>query len=431
MTTAKTLAAKAVSEVMMRRRVETETGEGRDLYDWRATAREKQIEPEGDWRIWLIRTGRRWGKTRTGAEWVREQVELRGRRHIALVSDTAADVRDIMIEGPKSGILAISPPRDRPHYEPSKRRLTWPNGAFATAYSAEDPEQLRGPGHDAAWADEVAKWKHQREAFDNLTMTLSEEGGRCLITTTPRPTPLIKELSKREDVVVTLGHMRENAANIDARFLADLEARYEGTRKGRQELAGELLEDVEGALWTLALIEEGRLREAPDLERVVVAIDPSGSDDEGASEQGIVSAGRALCSCQGEPEAHFFILRDDSGHYTPNQWGAKAIRAYHLLEADRILAEANFGGQMVENTIRTIDKSVSYKAVTASRGKLIRAEPIAALSEQGKVHFVGSFPDLEDQLCNWVPGMKSPDRLDAYVWALTELNPIGRRWRAV
>ena len=241
----------------------------RDLrYDWRSIARDKQVEPPGDWRVWLIRTGRRWGKTRTGAEWVREQIELRGRRHIALVSDTAADVRDIMIEGPKSGLLAISPPWNRPHYEPSKRRLTWPNGAFATAYSAEDPEQLRGPGHDAAWADEVGKWRRQRESWDNLMMTLSEEGGRCIVTTTPRPTPLIKALSKDPDVVTTLGHMRENAANIDPVYLAKMEAAYEGTRLGRQELAGELLEDVEGALWSLARIDELRVDVAPDLERV-------------------------------------------------------------------------------------------------------------------------------------------------------------------
>lgn len=412
-----------------------------ERYNWRAHARAKQIEPEGDWRIWLIRTGRRWGKTRSGAEWVREQVEIHGRRHIALVSDTATDVRHIMVEGPKSGILAISPPWNRPHYEPSKRRLTWPNGAVATTYSAEDPDQLRGPGHDAAWADELAKWTRQREAWDNLEMTLSEEGGRCVVTTTPRPTPVVKELSKREDVVLTLGHMRENAANIDPVYLANLEARHEGTRLGRQELAGELLEDVEGALWHLICdgwpcskpgghIEPLRVKKAPDLERVVIAIDPSGSDDEGASEQGIVSVGRAFCDCKSKgngagPERHFFVLADNSGHYTPDGWGRRAVYAYRALAADRIVAEANFGGQMVESTIRTIDQAVSYKGVTASRGKLIRAEPVAALSEQGKVHFVGAFPELEDQLCNWVPGQKSPDRLDAYVWGITELDDAG------
>lgn len=402
-------------------------------YVWRNHARPKQIAPEGDWRIWLLRTGRRWGKTLTGAQWVREQIEVHGARHIALVSDTSADVRDIMIEGPKSGLLAICPPWNRPHYEPSKRRLTWPNGAFCTSYSAEDPEQLRGPGHDAAWADEMAKWKHQRETWDNLRMTLSEGQGRCVITTTPRPTPLIRELSKRPDVVMTLGHTSENADNLDPVYLQELEEAYGGTRLGRQELAGELLEDVVGALWKQSDIDEKRITEdaLPDLERIVVAVDPSGSDDENASLQGIVSVGRAMCGCKGTEETHFFVLRDDSGHYTPNDWGGRAVYAYHTLNADRIVAEANFGGQMVENTIKTIDRSVAYKAVTASRGKQVRAEPVAALSEQGKVHFVGSFAKLEDQLTTWVPGQKSPDRLDAFVWALTELSPRKKLWAAV
>ncbi len=388
-------------------------------------ARPKQRPPDGKWFVWLLRTGRRWGKTKTGAEWVREQVENGGRRRGALVSDTAADVRDIMIEG-EAGILATSPPWFRPHYEPSKRRLTWPNGAVATTYSAEDPEQLRGGGHDFAWADELAKWHHQREAWDNLVITLSSGlDPRCIVTTTPRPTPLVKELSKHdgEDVVMTLGHTMENIDNLAPTVRQEVIDRYEGTRLGRQELAGEILEDVEGALWRLAQIDAHRIDKAPDLDRVVVAIDPSGSSEESASEQGIVVAGAALCACNGNgtSEKHGFALADLSGHYTPEGWARRAIAGLDAHKADRIIGEANFGGQMVEATLRAIDRSVPYKAVHASRGKQVRAEPIAALGEQGKIHHVGTLSLLEDQLTNWVPGERSPDRLDAYVWAFTEL----------
>ena len=413
-------------------------------YDWRNLggcedddchyhAREKQLAPGGDWLVWLLRTGRQWGKTRTGAEWVREQIEDKGRRHIALVSDTAADCRHVMIEHPKSGILAVSKPDFRPYYEPSKRRVTWPNGAIATTYSAEDPEQLRGPQHDASWCDEVAKWKRQRETWDNLMfgLTLGDDP-RCIVTTTPRPTKLIIELSKLEDVHLTLGHTYENLSNLASSVREAVFARYEGTRLGRQELAGELLEDAEDALWRRSWIEDLRVDEAPELFRVVVALDPSGSSDEDADEQGIIVAGVGICRCRGEAQRHGFVTRDLSGHYTPNGWARRAVAAYKHDKADRILAETNFGGEMVEATLRSVDKQIAYRAVHASRGKQVRAEPIAALYEpkQQRVHHVGTFPELEDELCTWVPGEgQSPNRLDALVWALTDLLPNRPEWQ--
>lgn len=388
-------------------------------------ARDKQRPPTGRWFVWLLRTGRRWGKTRTGAEWVRDQVETHGKQFGALVSDTAADVRDVMIEG-ESGILATSPPWFRPVYEPSKRRVTWPNGAIATTYSAEDPEQLRGGGHDFAWADELAKWRRQRQAWDNLMMTLTYgPDPRCIVTTTPRPTPLIKELSTREDVRLTLGHTLENIDNLSPTARSEIIEQYEGTTLGMQELAGDIIEEAEGALWRRAQIEELRVSPdaVPDLERIVIAIDPSGSSDEGASEQGIVTAGRGLCACVGEPAVHGFLLSDASGRYSPEGWARRAIADYVEFEGDVILGEANFGGEMVEATLRAVDPVVPYKAVHASRGKQVRAQPIAALSEQGRIHHAGVFPALEDQLATWVPGDTSPDRLDAYVWAFTDLFP--------
>lgn len=285
---------------------------------------DKQLAPEGNWRVWLLRTGRRWGKTRTGAEWVREQVEQRGRRYIALVSDNAADVRDVMIEGPRSGILAISPPWFRPLYEPSKRRLTWPNGAMAKAYSADDPEQLRGPGHDAAWADELGKWRQQRETFDNLMLTLSEGDGQCVITTTPRPTPLIKELSRRPDVMLTVGHTRENSDNLSTDYLKDIEQRYEGTRVGRQELAGEVLEDVEGAMWQQGWIDDARVNVAPGLARVVCAVDPAVTHGEDSDETGIAVAGRgatpcASCRAKGYT-SDWYVLHAQGYRLSPEGW---------------------------------------------------------------------------------------------------------------
>jgi len=390
-------------------------------YLWPIWARPDQLTPSGDWRFWLLLAGRGFGKTRTGAEWVRDEVQSQGARRLALIGPTAADVRDVMIEG-ESGILATSPPWFRPLYEPSKRRLTWPNGAIATAFSADEPERFRGPQHDRAWGDELGAWRHD-EAFDQLQLGLRLRdafGGppRMLITTTPRPTRHIKTLLKDKSgrVHLTRGSTFANRANLAADYLAEVIRRYEGTRLGRQELYAELLDDAPGALWQRDQIDADRVVIAPELARIVVAIDPAVSAAEESDETGIIVAGL------GE-DGHGYVLSDLTMKDSPDAWARVAIKAYKATRADRVVAEVNNGGDLVEATLRTVDKNVSYQAVRASRGKRTRAEPVAALYEQHRVHHVGALPHLEDQLCTWEAGgkLRSPDRLDALVWALTEL----------
>lgn len=384
-------------------------------YDWRGFwARPKQIAPEGDWTIWLILAGRGFGKTKTGAQWVVERVEA-GARRIAIVGETSADARDVMVEG-ESGILACSPPDNRPLYEPSKRRLTWPNGAIASTFSADEPDQIRGPEHDTAWADEVAKWRY-REAWDNLQFGLRiGRDPRVVATTTPKPTPLIRELVADPDCKVTRGSTRENRANLAPKFLRAIEKKYAGTRLGRQELDAELLEDAPGALWKRKQIDAHRVGKHPDLVRIVVAVDPSVSSESESAETGIVAAGLGV-------DGHGYVLGDASlTQPTPRQWGTAAVALYSTLRADRIVGEVNNGGDLVESNVLAIDSTVPFTQVRASRGKAIRAEPIANLAEQGRIHHVGFFGALEDELCQWEPGAaKSPNRLDAYVWAFTEL----------
>lgn len=404
------------------------------LFDWAFWAREKQLPPAGgEWLTWLIMAGRGFGKTRTGAEFVRWSVMERGYRRVALVGRTAADVRDVMVEG-ESGLLSVFPAWMRPHYEPSKRRITFPNGAIATTYSGDKPDQLRGPQHDLAWCDEMAAWRYP-ESWDQLQFGLRlGEHPRSVVTTTPRPTKLIRELLSDETVHVTVGTTYENAANLAPPALAAFEKRYGGTRLGRQELLAEVLDDVPGALWTRYVLETARVKTAPELVRVVVGIDPAVTSTDESNETGIVVCGM-------DAKGDGYVLDDVSLRGTPSEWAKRAIRAYHLHEADRVIAEVNQGGEMVEQTIRTEDRSISFKAVRASKGKHTRAEPISALYEQGRVHHVGAFAELEDQMCTWVPGEDSPDRLDALVWALTELmlgtpavlekrdNPFTRRRR--
>jgi len=390
------------------------------LYDWRLWRRPKQATPPGDWGFWLILAGRGFGKTRTGAEWVREQVEAGTAKHIALVGATAGDVRDTMIEG-ESGLLGVFPPGDRPRYEPSKRRVTFHNGAMATAFSADEPDRLRGPNHDLAWCDELAAWRYP-DAWDMLIFGLRiGDHPRALVTTTPRPTRIIRELVARDDVAVTRGSTFENQANLAPSFLAEILDRYEGTRLGRQELHAEILDDVDGALWNRDLIEAARVTSLPDMRRIVVAIDPAVSSKETSAETGIVACGVGQ-------DGHGYVLEDRSTRGSPNEWASEAIASYHRLKADRIVAEANQGGDMVRHTLDTVERGVPIRLVHASRGKRVRAEPIAALYEQGKIHHLGMFADLEDQLCSWVPDRSpSPDRLDALVWALTELVVDGAR----
>jgi phage terminase large subunit-like protein len=389
------------------------------LHDWPFWARESQLAPPGAWRVWLLLAGRGFGKTRTGAELVRARVAIGAARRVALVAPTAADARNVMVEG-ESGILAISPPGDRPLYEPSKRRLTWANGAVATTYSADEPERLRGPQHDFAWCDELAAWRY-RQAWDMLLMGLRlGEDPRAVVTTTPKPRRLVRDLVGDATVVVTRGTTAENRGNLAPAFLTQIVRRYEGTRLGRQELEAEILEDMPGALWQRGVIEAARTIRVPDLVRIVVAIDPAASSGEDSDETGIVVAGK-------DASGEGYVLADCSGRYSPAEWAKVAIAALRAHSGDRIVAEVNNGGEMVEATLRMVDAGVPYSAVRAARGKVARAEPVAALYEQGRVHHLGTFAQLEDQMCGFAADFDratagfSPDRVDALVWALSEL----------
>ncbi len=384
------------------------------LYDWRIWARDKQLAPPGDWLVWLVLAGRGFGKTRIGAEWVRGNPQPAAGERIALVGATAADVRDVMVEG-ESGILACCPPSCRPLYEPSKRRLTWPNGAMATTYSADEPERLRGPQHNRAWVDEIASWRYP-DAWDQLMFGLRlGSRPRVLVTGTPKPIKLVRDLVKSPTTQVTRGSTYENRANLAPTFFDQVTKKYEGTRLGRQELEAEILEDTPGALWQRNQIDADRVGTMPPMRRVVVAIDPSVTSSEESDEAGIIAAGL------GE-DGIGYVLRDETLRGTPDNWARVAVNLFHSLQADRIVAEVNNGGEMVELTIRTIDKDVPYTGVHASRSKHTRAEPVSALYEQHRVRHVGFFERLEDELCTWVPGAGySPGRMDALVWALTEL----------
>ena len=385
---------------------------------WRQIARPNQLPPEGQWRAWLLMAGRGMGKTRVGAEWVIEQVTQHGKRRVALVAETAADARDVMVEG-ESGIMACSRSEFRPLYEPSKRRLTWPNGAIATTYSGDKPDQLRGPQHDAAWIDELAKFRYAARTIDNLELGLRlGNSPRMVITTTPRPIDVIRRMLVDPLTIVTRGTTYENIDNLPADFRTRILQRYEGTRVGRQELYAEILDDVEGALWKREWIDVNRMEEIPTaLVRVVVAIDPAMTSNEDSAETGIIVSGRGM-------DGRGYVIDDVSLRGTPDAWAKAALRAYRTHRADAIVAEVNAGGEMVEHTIRTVEggATIPFIMVHASRGKATRAEPVSALYEQGRVSHVGSFPTLEDQMCSWTPGETSPDRMDALVHGLTELG---------
>jgi phage terminase large subunit-like protein len=382
-------------------------------FDWDWWARPSQRVPEGTWTNWLILAGRGFGKTRVGAEMARQWIQ--DFPLVNLIGATAADARDIMIEG-ESGILAVCPRDERPVYLPSKRRLEWPNGARSLIFTADEPERLRGKQHMKLWCDELASWRRP-EAFGQALLGLRlGRAPQVVITTTPKPVKLLRELIANPATVVTRGSTYENRANLAPAFFNWIIRQYEGTRIGRQELNAELLEEVEGALWTLNMIEETRVTKIPEMSRVVVAIDPAMTSGEDADETGIVVAGRGI-------DGHAYILRDLTCRLSPNAWAGRAVNAYREFGADRIVAEVNNGGDLVEDVIRVVDRNVSYRAVRASRGKVVRAEPIAALYEQKKVHHVGIFEELEAEMCSFVPDHldASPDRVDALVWALTEL----------
>jgi phage terminase large subunit-like protein len=390
-------------------------------WDWRRNARPSQLAPDWGWIVWLLLAGRGFGKTRSACEATREAVESEQYGRIAIVGRTAADVRDVIVEG-DSGLLAICPPWNRPEYEPSKRRLTWPNGATATTFSAEEPDMLRGPNIDWALCDETASWSHVEPTWNNLMFTLRRgKHPRAVVATTPRPIPLIKRLLKDPTVAVTRGSTYENRDNLAPAFFEQIIRPLEGTRIARQEIDADVLEDVEGALWTLTQLDALRVAETPPLKRIVVAVDPSANaGEEGLAETGIVVAGLGQDGCG-------YVIEDASLRGSPHEWATAAVEAYRRHQADRIVAEANQGGAMVEHVLRTVDPRVPITLVHASRGKQTRAEPIAALYEQSRVRHVGTFPKLEDQMTSWVPGEASPDRMDALVWALSELfvlNPV-------
>lgn len=385
------------------------------LHDWAIWARDNQLPPPGEWTKWLMLMGRGAGKTRSGSEWVTEKARDYPGCRIAVVARTAADARDVIAEG-ESGILAIASPGFTPEYLPSKRRIVWPNGSMATLYTGEKPDQLRGPQHHFALCDELASWKYP-EAFDQLMFGLRlGEHPQVAITTTPRPIPIIKELIKDPTCVVVKGTTYENRANLAPSFFSHILRKYEGTRLGRQELLAEILDDNPGALWNRDLIEKFRASNHPPFTRVVVGVDPEASSGDESAETGIIVAALGV-------NGHGYIIDDRTIRGSPLEWGRAAITAYHLHQANLIVPEKNQGGDMVTYVIESIDNTVAIRPVHASHSKQARAEPISALYEQGRVHHVGMFAELEDQMCEWVPsaGMASPDRLDALVWALYAL----------
>ena len=385
---------------------------------WRARARPNQITPDGDWLTWVILAGRGWGKTRTGAEDAAWSGMANPGWRIAVVAPTAADARDTCIEG-DSGLLNVLPREAVQTWNRSLGELILINGTRYKAFSADEPERLRGPQHHRAWADELAAWRYP-EAWDQLMFGLRlGDHPQAVVTTTPKPTPLVKALVAAKTSHVTRGSTFDNAANLAPSALQMLKEKYEGTRLGRQELEAEILGDLPGALWSLATLDAYRLREAPQMGRIVVAVDPAVTATEASDEHGIIVAGLA--------DQRGVVLEDASLSGSPNEWARRAVSLYRSWNADAIVIEVNQGGDMVAHTIRTIDPNVKIKEVRASRGKHVRAEPIAALYEQGRVAHVGSFPELEAQMTqmttNGFEGEGSPDRVDALVWAMTELFP--------
>lgn len=387
------------------------------LTDWRMLARPEQLPPPGDWAVWLILAGRGFGKTRAGAEWVTARARAHAGARIALVGATAQDALAVMLDG-ESGLKAVAPAGFRPEWRPSRRQLIWPNGSQAMLLSADEPDRLRGPQFHFAWGDELAAWAKPKAAFDNLRLGLRlGERPRMVVTTTPRPLPFLKALAGAPDTVVTRGSTFDNRANLPPAFLADMTAAYAGTALGRQEMMGELLDAREGALWSRDLLDGVREAEAPELVRVVVAVDPPA----GPGGCGIVVAG-----LDGQGLAH--VLADASlVDAAPETWAKAVVAAFHRHAADRIIVETNNGGAMVPAMLRAVGANLPIRDVRASRGKSARAEPVAALYARGRVRHAGLFAELEDELCGLMAGGgyvgpgTSPDRADALVWALTEL----------
>lgn len=399
-------------------------------YTWPFWARPQQMAPVGDWNTWFINAGRGFGKTRAGVEWVRGLVK-KGYKRIAAIAATNSDIERVMINS-ESGFLSRcwagdktdkGVPMGKPVWSPTKRLLTWENGAYVQFFSAEEPERLRGPQFEAAWCDELAAWNRDRDTWDMLQfcLRLGKHPQTC-VTTTPKPTKLVRDIMKNAKTVITYGSTFDNSANLAATYLQSVKDMYDGTRLGRQELYAEVLDEASGALWTRELLSQCEvevddpLALSETLARVVVSVDPAVSSNAESDMTGIVVAGmdiNGIC----------YILHDATERYTPEGWAAKAIELYHLYGADRIVAERNQGGEMVRYTFKTVDETIPIKLVHASRGKFARAEPVSSLYERGRVKHVRGLDALEDQMVQWEPlgSIGSPDRLDAMVWAVTEL----------
>lgn len=399
-------------------------------YTWPFWARPQQIAPEGNWNTWFINAGRGFGKTRAGVEWVRSKVK-QGHKRIAAIAATNSDIERVMVNG-EFGFLARCWKGDKtdkgvlmgkPQWSPTKRLLTWENGAYVQFFSAEEPERLRGPQFEAAWCDELAAWNRDRDTWDMLQfcLRLGKHPQTC-VTTTPKPTKLVRDIMKNSKTVVTYGSTFDNSANLAGTYLEAVKAQYEGTRLGRQELYAEILDEASGALWNRGLLStceievENALEFSETLARVVVSVDPAVSSNAESDMTGIIVAGQDI-------NGVCYILQDATDRFTPEGWAARAIELYHQYGADRIVAERNQGGEMVRHTFKTVDETIPIKLVHASRGKFARAEPVSALYERGRVKHVKGLDALEDQMVQWEPlgSIGSPDRLDAMVWAVTEL----------
>ena len=399
-------------------------------YNWEFWARPEQLEPTGDWNAWLALAGRGWGKTRAGAEWVRHRIK-KGDKIVHCVAPTKGDVRRVMVEG-DSGLLNVCWKGDKtyrgksigfPVWSPTNNTLTWENGSKAVFFSAEDPERLRGPQAYSAWTDELCAWRNAQETWDMMMFGLRlGRKPQVFITTTPKTTKLLRNIIDDEKTVVSKGSTYDNSANLADTFLDAVRKTYEGTRLGRQELYAEILDEASGALWNRTLLHKCEIDrdEVPPLSRIVVAVDPAVTNKTDSDMTGIIVAGI-------DQEGTAYVIEDHTDRYSPKEWAAKAIQLYHDHMADRIVAERNQGGDMVRHTLQTEDENVPIKLVHASRGKMARAEPVSALYEQGKVRHVKGLNDLEDQMVQWEPlgSIGSPDRLDAMVWALTDLSLNG------
>ncbi len=393
------------------------------LNDWHIWAAEHQLAPAGNWRIWLFLGGRGAGKTRAGAEWVRAAIEA-GARRVALVGPDQQAVREVMIEGP-SGLLSLGPLTRRPRFEASRRRLVWPGGAIGYCFSGEDPDGLRGPQFDLAWADEFAAWRHARATLDILKLGLRlGEAPRLMITTTPRPIPALKALVDAPGVVLTRAATKDNKDNLAPGFVEAVTYEYGASHIARQELDGELIEDPEDALWTRAMIDAALNRPAFEPDRIVVAVDPPAGAGPASAECGIVVAG---ASGTGR-EAHIVILRDRSGPGRPEAWARAVAESFEIYDADQVIAEANQGGDMVRAVLQAEHPGLPVRLVHASRGKRARAEPVAALYAAGRVRHETRMERLEDQMCSFGSAALSvsPDRVDALVWAVSALAGPGR-----